>query len=240
MADRIDAVIDHVAIAVPDPKAAEARWREHLGGGRSSMGRNPVFDSRQLRFANGAKLELLSPSPKDGSPDNFVRRFLQRFGSLVHHVTLKVPDLHQALGVLAAAGLDAVDVRDDVEYWHEGFLRPSQIGGLVVQIASTPFDDADWAAFTGFRPENPAANAAALWGPLLRHPDLDRARAVWTALGATLTDEPGGGLRCAWPDAPLDVLIEPGEPAGPAGLRVTGAQESPADDGLGPATLNRR
>lgn len=238
MADRLDAVIDHVAIAVPDPKAAEARWRAQLGGGRSSMERNPVFASRQLRFANGGKLELLSPSREDPTPGNFVRRFLERFGPAVHHVTLKVPDLHQAVGVLARVGLDTVDVRDDIEYWQEGFLRPSQIGGLVVQIAATPFNDADWARFTGFRPDEPGDTAAALWGPLLRHPDLDRARSVWTALGAAITEEPDGALRCAWPDSALDVVIRPGEPAGTIGLRMTGTGDMPAADGVGPAVLD--
>src|SRR5688500_8181371 len=147
MADRIDAVLDHVAIAVPDWATAEQRWRDRLGGGRSRVGENPIFSSRQLQYADGAKPEVLSP-PGGAAADNFVRHFLDRFGSTVHHVTLKVPDLHAALRVLEAAGLDAVDVRDDVEYWKEGFLRPSQVGGLVVQIAETTFTDDDWAAFT--------------------------------------------------------------------------------------------
>src|SRR5688572_24302205 len=144
MADRIEAVLDHVAVAVPDWRVAEQRWRNELGGGRSSAGKNPVFSSRQLQFANGGKLELLTPTSDDST--NFVRRFLDRFGSTVHHVTLKVPDLHGALRVINDAGLDAVDVNDSVDYWQEAFLRPSQVGGLVVQIAATTFTDDDWAA----------------------------------------------------------------------------------------------
>jgi catechol 2,3-dioxygenase-like lactoylglutathione lyase family enzyme len=187
MADCIDAVLDHVAIAVPDWAAAEQRWRDDLGAGRSSVGTNPTFGSRQLQFAGGGKLELLTP-PADASPDNFVRAFLDRFGSVVHHITLKVPELRPALETLAAAGLDAVDVDDSVDYWHEAFLRPSQIGGLVVQIASTSFDDDDWAQFTGFTREAPRTDAATLHGALLRHPDIARARHVWSALGATISE----------------------------------------------------
>ena len=236
MADRIDAVLDHVAIAVPDWRTAEQRWRTLLGGGRSSAGENPVFSSRQLQFGNGAKLELLTPT--NDAAESFVMRFLDRFGSTVHHVTLKVPDLHAALDVLGAAGLDAVDVSDTVDYWQEAFLRPSQVGGLVVQIASTTFTDDDWAAYTGFTREPPAAGAAALLGPLLRHPDLERAAEVWTTLGAKVVRD-NAGLRCTWPDSPLDVVVEPGERAGPVGLRMVGAGSLQAEDGVGPAVFEQ-
>lgn len=234
MGDRIEAVLDHVAIAVDDWRAAEQRWRDDLGGGRSSVGENPVFSSRQLRFSGGGKLELLSPTAD--AEDNFVRRFLQRFGSAVHHVTLKVPDLHTALDVLQAGGLDAVDVNDAVEYWHEAFLRPSQVGGLVVQIAATPFDDDDWAAFTGFTREPPRSDAAELLGPLLHHPDLDAAARLWTLLGATVA-RADATLRCTWPQSPLDVVVEHGASAGPVGLRMRGTQPVPAEGGVGPAVL---
>lgn len=236
MADHIDAVLDHVAIAVPDPAAAEDRWRGRLGGGRATMGSNPTFDSRQLRFANAAKLELLSPGDRDPSSDNFVRRFLDRFGSVVHHVTLKVPDLRESLDVLAAAGLEAVDVNEETDYWKEAFLRPSQVGGIVVQVASTSMTDQDWADFTGFDPQPPAPTAADLLGPALRHPDLERARKVWSVLGAHITDEQGT-LRCRWRDSALDVVVEQGEPAGPYALRMRGAGSLPAQPGVGPEVI---
>ena len=235
MADRIDAVLDHVAIAVPDWAEAERRWRDELGGGRSSRGENPTFGSRQLQFANGGKLELLTPGAE--GPGNFVQRFLDRFGSVVHHVTLKVPELHAALDILAGAGLEAVDVQDDLDYWKEAFLRPSQIGGLVVQIAQTPYDDEAWARATGFTREAPRDGAATLIGPLLRHSDLDRARATWTALGATIAED-CGRLRCTWPHSPLTVTIEDGEHPGPVALLMRGTTTAlPPDPRLGPAVL---
>lgn len=236
MADRIEAVLDHVAVAVPDWRVAEQRWRDELGGGRSSAGENGVFASRQLQFANGGKLELLTPATDDRA--NFVRRFLDRFGSTIHHVTLKVPDLHAALGVIDAAGLEAVDINDSVEYWQEAFLRPSQVGGLVVQIAATRFNDDDWAAYTGFTREAAAPGAAALLGPLLHHPDLDAATRIWTTLGATVTRDQDQ-LNCTWPASPLDVVIEHGEPAGPVALRFSGAGDLPQSDEVGAAVVER-
>ena len=233
--DVLDAVLDHVAIAVPDWRIAEQRWREQLGGGRSSAGENPVFGSRQLQFANGGKIELLTPA--GAGEHNFVRKFLRRFGTTVHHVTLKVPDLRAALAVLATAGLDAVDVDDSADYWHEAFLRPSQVGGVVVQIAATRFTDDDWAAYTGFTREAAAPGAAELLGPLLRHPDLDEAERIWTTLGAGVT-RMDGRLRCAWPSSPLDVVVERGAAAGPVGLRMRGAGDLEAEDGVGPAVID--
>lgn len=236
MADRIEAVLDHVAIAVPDWATAEQRWRDELGGGRSSAGENSIFVSRQLQYANGAKLELLSPSSSAG-PDNFVRGFLDRFGSAIHHITFKVPDLHAALRVLEAAGLDVVDVRDDVEYWKEGFLRPSQVGGLVVQIAETTLTDDDWAQFTGFTREPARGDAAQLHGPLLQHPDLDAAQQLWTVLGATI-ERDAAGLRCGWPSSTLDLVVRAGAPAGPVALRMHGSGELPASSEAGPAVVD--
>lgn len=237
MADRITAVLDHVAIAVPAWEPAEVRWCDDLGAGRISGGDNGVFAARQLRFGNGGKLELLRPSDADGSDANFVRRFLGRFGAQVHHVTLKVPDLHEALDVIAGAGLEPVDVRDDRPEWREAFLRPSQIGGLVVQIASSTLSVDEWAARVGFTPEKASPTAAALHGPLLRHPDIDAAAWLWTTLGAHVSRD-DSLLRCTWPDSPLDVIVEHGAPAGPRGLRMHGAGALAAQDEVGPAVLD--
>lgn len=231
MSDRLTAHLDHVAVAVPDWETAQRRWRDELGGGIVAWGDNAVFASRQLRFANGAKLELLRPA-SDG-PDNFVRRFLRRFGSVVHHVTLKVPDLGSALEVVRAGGLDVVDVDVSGDVWREGFLRPSQVGGLVVQVAWSGHTDQEWAGSIGHTPEPPAHGAAELLGPTLRHPDLGRARTLWTLLGATISEE-AGALVCRWPDSPLDIVVEQGEPAGPVALRMRGTPSLPAADGIGP------
>jgi len=237
MSDGLTAQLDHVAVAVPDWETAQRRWRDELGGGIVAWGDNAVFASRQLQFANGAKLELLRPTSTD--PDNFVRRFLRRFGSVVHHVTFKVPDLGPALEVVRAGGLDVVDVDLGGDVWREGFLRPSQVGGLVVQVAWSGHTDQEWAASIGHIPEPPAPRAAELLGPTLRHPDLDRARALWTLLGATITEE-AGALCCRWPDSPLDIVIEQGGPAGPVALRMRGTHSLPAAEGIGPAVSGDR
>jgi catechol 2,3-dioxygenase-like lactoylglutathione lyase family enzyme len=237
METSLHAVLDHVAAAVPDPVEAEKRWASELGGGLVAFGDNGTFASRQLRFTGGGKLELLSPSPRSGG-SGFVTAFLERFGAVVHHVTLKVPDLHEALRTVEAGGLDVVDVNDSVSYWKEGFLRPSQVGGIIVQIAYSEGTDEDWAARIGHTPQDPAPGAATLLGPRLVHPDLDRAAALWSLLGASVEPVSEGSttrLRCVWPDSPLDVIIEQGGQPGTGALRFQGTCSLPADDRLGPA-----
>lgn len=232
----LDAVLDHVAVAVPEGEGPERRWRDRLGGEPLYGADHRGFRFHQYRFANGAKLELLRPSGSDPSPDNFVRRFLARYGARVHHVTLKVPDLRAALAVLGRAGLEVVDVALDGEHWHEAFLRPAQVGGLVVQVAWSDGGDEEWARRHGHTAREPGPDAAELLGPRLRHPDLAAAGRLWSVLGADVTEREGE-LRCRWPSSPLDVLVERGEPAGPVALRMRGAPPLPADPDEGPAVV---
>lgn len=229
---RLDAVLDHVAIAVPSWEDGERRWKQQLGGGVVAFGKAPVFWSRQLRFANGAKLELLAP-PEDAGPDNFVCRFLDRFGARIHHVTLKVPDLGAAIETLRAGGLEPVDIRMDNPYWQEAFLRPGDIGGLVVQVAFAGQSDEEWARRAGHQPEPAAPEAISLLGPLLTHPDLDHAERLWRLLGADIARE-DDLLVAAWPGSPLTVRIQQGQERSAVALLAADGRALPADPEMGP------
>lgn len=212
--------LDHVALAVADLDEADRRWRDELGG-RWVAWSDPAqgFRSRQLRYRGGGKLELIAPvTPGDGG---FVDRFLARFGTRIHHVTVKVAHLREAVDTLAAAGMDVVDVDDTDPAWQEAFLRPSQVGGLVVQVAASTDSDEEWARRIGHTPQAPPDDAAVFDGALLSHPDLDRAAALWRLLGADVTGTPQR-LVCTWPQDPLSLLVEPGPVAGPVGLRFSG------------------
>jgi hypothetical protein len=224
---------DHVAIAVHDIAAAAPRWHDELGGGWLDDGIEvlsvPVA-IRQMRFANGGKLELWQPHGP-----GFARRFMERYGTRVHHVTLKVPDaLMPAVEALRDEGYDVVDV-DTEGGWHEAFLRPSQVGGMIVQIAWSEQTDEQWWEETGHVPER-ARGDAALLGPTLTHPDLDAAERLWTTLGGKVTRD-DEGLTVRWDGAVLDIRIEHGPTAGPVGLRFAGVPSMPADDVAGPAVL---
>lgn len=226
------AVVDHVAVAVPSIDVAAARWHDELGGGwvTSRSSRTPYFSNQVVRYGNRAKLELLEPKES-----GFMRDFLDRFGARVHHVTLKVDALLPAVERIRAAGYDVIDVSTERPEWHEGFLRPSQVGGLVVQIAHSPLSDADRVRLSG--PEEPAADDAAhLLGPTLFHPDPAACAHVWQVLGATVETGPWG-IEASWPDTALTVRIEQGDKGHDPVLRVGGRPSLPADATLGPATV---
>lgn len=231
----ITAVPDHVAVAVHDLDGAATRWIDQLSGVwlTPDAWEGGGFRTRQLRYANHGKLELLQPAGEDG----FATAFLDRFGPRIHHVTLKVPDLRDALATVAAAGFDAVDVSYARDEWHEAFLRPTQIGGLIVQLAHTPHDDEGWARIAGVELPPVDPQAPALLGPTLSHPDLDAARHVWTTLGATVDADGDDALLARWADAPLTIRIERGTGAGPRGLRFSPDPQLPASDVAGPGTL---
>jgi catechol 2,3-dioxygenase-like lactoylglutathione lyase family enzyme len=229
----LTAVPDHVAVAVHDIEAAATRWGKELGGvWLSPRWTGGGFGTRQMRFSNLGKLELLEPD----APDGFAAGFLERFGPRIHHVTLKVPDLLGAVAVVEAAGYDVVDVSTEHDAWHEAFLRPSQVGGMIVQIARPQHDDAGWAALAGVDLPAPDPASPALHGPTLAHHDLDAARRLWATLGAELVDE-GDGFVARWGDAPIDVRVVPGETAAPLGLRFSPDPQLPADDVAGAGTL---
>lgn len=232
----ITCVPDHVAAAVPSIADAQPRWRDRLGGGdHGGADGTGAFRFHQHRFRGGGVLELIEDASEDHP--GFVRHFLDRFGTRVHHVTLKVPDLGAALGTVEAAGLGVVDVDLSDERWQEAFVRPSQVGGLIVQLAATTMSNDDWAEATGFERTDPAPDGARLLGPLLAHPDLGRARHVWTTLGGIVEAADDDLLEVTWPDAPLTVRVRRGEVAGPVGLRFADAPPLPADPTLGPAVL---
>lgn len=222
---RIDARPDHIAVAVPEVDAALPRWRDGLGGryhGEYDSGAG--FRTTQYRFRGGAKLELLEPTGPNPAP--FAQAFLDRFGPGIHHLTLLVPDLDGALTALVGTPLEPVDVRKH-ERWHEAFIRPSAVGGLVVQLA--------WSGWPSREHEPTPTTGARLLGARLRHPDLGLAERVWSALGADVAAD-DGALVASWGDAPLHLLVEEGDgPAGPVALRFAEADALPQDAVAGAA-----
>jgi catechol 2,3-dioxygenase-like lactoylglutathione lyase family enzyme len=234
-----DVVPDHVAVAVPAIDAAAARWHDHLGARWATPGYAPPgagFTTRQLRFRGDAKLELLEPTGDDG----FAHAFLARHGPSIHHVTLKVPALLPAVEQARDEGFDVVDVMAEGEHWHEAFLRPSQVGGLVVQLAWVGFDDVGWRDAVDMAHPEPAPDAPQLRGALLQHPDLDEVARIWTALGATVTPVAGRDtevVEVRWDGAPLTLQVRRAERAGPVAIRIDGTSPLPPDPVHGAAVV---
>jgi hypothetical protein len=129
-------VLDHVAHAVPRWQDVWDRYAVDLGARWSSGGESIGFAPAQLRFGNGARIELLMPCAAE--VNDFLQRFLARHGAGPHHLTFKVPDLSAALEASARFGIEPVNVDTSDPFWMEAFLHPKQATGIVVQIAEAP------------------------------------------------------------------------------------------------------
>ena len=127
--------LDHVAVAVERWQDAWPRYRARLSGDWVAGGDSYGFASAQLRYANGMKVEVLSPHAVD--KNDFLRRFLDRNGPGPHHLTFKVPDIEAALEAAAAAGYRPVGVDLSDPGWKEAFLHPKDAPGVVVQLAQS-------------------------------------------------------------------------------------------------------
>jgi Glyoxalase/Bleomycin resistance protein/Dioxygenase superfamily len=130
------AVLDHVAHAVPSWQAVWDRYVVDLGAEWSSGGPGTGFAPAQLRFGNGARIELLMPWAVE--ENDFLQRFITANGPGPHHLTFKVPDLAWAIDQATQFGFDPIGIDFSDPEWMEAFIHPKQATGVVVQMAEAP------------------------------------------------------------------------------------------------------
>ncbi len=133
------AQVDHVAIAVRSIAAAKPFYVDALGASFLFAGDNhgQGFRWAQFRFPNGGKIELVTPI----DPNGFVRRFLDKRGEGVHHVTLKVPDIHKAIAHVRGTGIELFNVSTEHPNWKEAFIHPRDAHGVLIQLAQSALGD---------------------------------------------------------------------------------------------------
>lgn len=124
---------DHVAVALERMREGWIRYAGDLGGRWVNGGPSVGFDASTFRFAAGLKVEVLQPYAVE--QNDFLRRFLDRSGPGVHHLTYKVPDLAAALTQVESAGYQPIGVSLDSSVWREAFLHPKATHGILVQLA---------------------------------------------------------------------------------------------------------
>lgn len=125
--------LDHVALAVWSIADASRLFIDEFGGQFIGGGDNPYVDvvAVQIKFEPGTKIELLAPL----SDQSYLRRYLERHGQGLHHMTVYVEDVAAAAQELVEAGFDVVDTSLDSDDWHETFVRPSASFGVLIQVA---------------------------------------------------------------------------------------------------------
>ena len=135
--DSIDGVtLDHVAHAVPRWQDVWTRYAVDLGAEWSSGGPGPGFAPAQLRFGNGARVEVLMPY--DPQVNDFLQRFIATSGPGPHHLTFKVPHLLTAIDRARRSGYEPIGIDLSDPEWLEAFIHPKQATGVVVQLAEAP------------------------------------------------------------------------------------------------------
>ena len=127
------AVLDHVGIAVKDLSAALAFYRDALG---LEIEAPEEVTSQRVRAhfvpVGESKLELLEAT----APDSPIATYVERRGPGLHHITLRVEDIHAALAQLKARGAKLVDEqpRPGAEGALVAFIHPAATHGVLVEL----------------------------------------------------------------------------------------------------------
>ena len=210
---------DHIALALPRMADAVPFLVGVLGGVPSSGAQGgPEFRFGTWRYANGGNLEVIEPVGADG----FVHRFLAARGPGVHHVTFKVPSLHEACERARARGYDIVGYDDSDDDWKTAFLHPKQALGIVVQFAQTSGLDGPYRWTPPATVTAPPPPVRVL-GLRMRVSAPDRAHGQWgEILHGTCSERTAERLVYRWPDSPMAITIDvdPSAAEGPVAIEV--------------------
>jgi methylmalonyl-CoA epimerase len=127
------AVLDHIGIAVQDLGAALAFYRDALG---LEVDAPEEVASQRVRAhflpVGQAALELLEPT----SPDSPIAKYVEKRGPGLHHITLRVEDVHAAVAQLKARGIRLIDEqpRPGAEGSTIAFVHPASTHGVLVEL----------------------------------------------------------------------------------------------------------
>ncbi len=136
------AVLDHIGIAVKDLGVALAFYRDALGleieapeDVASQHVRAhfvPVGDPGRAAGIPGVSLELLEAT----SPESPIAKYVEKKGPGLHHITLRVDDIHAAVAQLKARGVRLIDEqpRPGAEGSTIAFVHPAASHGVLIEL----------------------------------------------------------------------------------------------------------
>src|SRR5262249_22151653 len=131
--EAMKAVLDHIGIAVTDLPAALAFYRDALG---LEVEAPEEVAAQRVRAhfipVGGANLELLEAT----APDSPIARYVDKKGPGLHHITLRVDDIHAAVAQMKARGVRMIDEapRPGAEGSTIAFVHPSAAHGVLVEL----------------------------------------------------------------------------------------------------------
>ncbi|HZJ30878.1 MAG TPA: methylmalonyl-CoA epimerase [Vicinamibacterales bacterium] len=127
------AILDHVGIAVKNVDEALAFYRDALGL-HVEVPEEVASQRVRAHFipTGQAALELLEPT----ADDSVIAQYVEKRGPGLHHLTLRVDDIHAALDQLKARKVRLVDEqpRPGAEGALVAFIHPSSAHGVLVEL----------------------------------------------------------------------------------------------------------
>ena len=124
--------IDHLGIAVKSLAAAKAIY-EKLG---LTVSEEETVEHEKVRLVmvpvGESRFELLEPT----SEDSTIAKFIAKRGEGLHHVCMKVPNLHAAVERLKKDGVRLVseEIKTGAGGHQYVFVHPSSAGGVLLEL----------------------------------------------------------------------------------------------------------
>ncbi len=134
-ADRL-AHFDHVSIAVRDINRAMDFFARYFP---AKVIREPHLSNSEGNFiigqmeVAGSKLEFLQ-SPGPGTRNDFVAKFIERYGEGMHHVSLDLARFDETVAALKAGGIRVVDEKRNGRGERQFFISPTSAFGVLIQV----------------------------------------------------------------------------------------------------------
>jgi methylmalonyl-CoA epimerase len=127
--------IDHIGVAVKSLAAAKGVY-EKLG---LELAPEETVEAEQVRVVmvplGESRIELLEPT----SPDSVIAKFIAKRGEGLHHVSLRVPSLEDAVERLKKDGVRLVS--EQIKVGAGGhryvFVHPSSAGGVLLELVES-------------------------------------------------------------------------------------------------------
>jgi methylmalonyl-CoA/ethylmalonyl-CoA epimerase len=128
---------DHVAIAVKDIAAASNFFTRHFPGAKITRGfhlssSGGHFALCHLQVAD-FKLEFIQ-SPPHKTENDFVGKFIDRYGEGMHHISLDLKDFDATCERLKRDGIRVVGERRNWRGQRQYFISPQSAFGVLIQI----------------------------------------------------------------------------------------------------------
>ncbi len=128
---------DHVSIAVKDIDAAYSFFRTYFPG--TKIDHEPHVSNSEGNFklghleVAGFKLEFIQSLP-DPAANDFVGKFIRRFGEGMHHVSIDLKEFDETRERLKRDGVRVVDEKLNYRGERQYFISPQSAFGVLIQV----------------------------------------------------------------------------------------------------------